>query len=180
MIRQISSRTASQTLAGCLLSALLLLTGCNPSDNLRNGSSPVGSGSGSGSGFGRGSAVGTITSAPENEKATASQEAILRAQDAHSRKVELTVAAYVRKILKDDREGLPHERFLIDLNNGSTVLVAHDIAMAPYVPLHKGDFVMIHGEYIWNERGGVLHWTHHTDTPRHEGGWIDYDGKRYQ
>jgi hypothetical protein len=109
-----------------------------------------------------------------------SQQQVLEAQAARARKVEVTVGAYVKKLLPPDTQGLPHQRFLIGLNNDTTVLVAHDTAMAPPVPLRQGDFVVIHGEYIWNEKGGVLHWTHHTDTPRHEGGWIDYAGRRYQ
>lgn len=88
--------------------------------------------------------------------------------------------APVYKVLRDDKEGIPHERFLIELCNGSTVLIAHDTNMAPRVPLQRGDLVRIHGEYIWTEKGGVIHWTHHTDTPRHVGGWIDFNGQRYQ
>jgi hypothetical protein len=48
------------------------------------------------------------------------------------------------------------------------------------VPAQAGDIVTVHGEFIWNQRGGVLHWTHHSDTPRHESGYIDFAGNRYQ
>src|SRR5205823_3859295 len=105
---------------------------------------------------------------------------VLQAQQMHWRKVEVTIQAPVLKMLPDDTEGLTHERFLLKLSNGSTILVAHDTGMAPRVPLQAGDIVRIHGEYIWNERGGVIHWTHHTDTPRHEGGWIFFNGQVYQ
>jgi hypothetical protein len=105
---------------------------------------------------------------------------VLEAQQARMRKVEVTIDAPVLKLLPDDTQGLPHQRFLLKLSNGSTVLVAHDTAMAPRVPLQPGTMVRIHGEYIWNERGGVIHWTHHSDTPRHEGGWILYNGQYYQ
>jgi hypothetical protein len=105
---------------------------------------------------------------------------VLQAQQARMRKVEVTIDAPVLKLLPDDTQGLPHQRFLLKLSNGSTVLVAHDTAMAPRVPLQAGDMVRIHGEYIWNERGGVIHWTHHSDTPRHEGGWILFNGQVYQ
>jgi len=118
--------------------------------------------------------------APKAELEQFTQADIIQAQTNHADKVQLTVGAYVKKKLKDDTQGLPHERFLLGLENGTTVLVAHDTAMAPYVPLQAGDFVVIHGEYIWTRKGGVLHWTHHTDTARHEGGWIDYKGQRYQ
>ncbi len=104
----------------------------------------------------------------------------LRAQDAHAIKVEITVCAPVKRLLPDDTRGLPHEKFLLELSNGTTLLVAHDTAMAPRVPLAVGDRPILHGEYIWNHKGGLIHWTHHTDTPRHEGGWIEFNGKRYE
>ena len=68
----------------------------------------------------------------------------LRAQDAHAIKVEITVCAPVKKLLPDDTRGLPHEKFLLELSNGTTLLVAHDTAMAPRVPLAVG-VLMRHG-----------------------------------
>ncbi len=117
--------------------------------------------------------------APDSALAAAQSE-VLQAQQNHWRHAEVTVEAQVVKLLRDDTEGIPHQRFLIALVNGTTVLIAHDTNMAPRVPLQRGDWVRIHGEYIWTEKGGVIHWTHHTDTPRHIGGWIDFNGQRYQ
>lgn len=108
------------------------------------------------------------------------QQEVLAAQQAQARKQQVTVTTRVFKLLRDDRKGLPHERFLIKLNNDSTVLIAHDIKLAPYVPLRVGDWVTIHGEYIWNAKGGVIHWTHHDPRGHHDPGWIDFNGQRYQ
>lgn len=110
---------------------------------------------------------------------TGDAEAI-RAQQLQLVKVPVTVTAPVKKMLKYDDRGLPHERFLLVLSNGSTILVAHNTKMAPYVPVQPGDTVTVHGEYIWNAKGGLIHWTHHTDTPNHAGGYIDFNGKRYE
>lgn len=111
---------------------------------------------------------------------TIDETQVLSAQQQQAEKVEVTCTLPVKKLLPDDTKGLPHQRFLLSLSNGSTILVAHDTAMAPKVPLAPGDLVTIRGEYIWNAKGGVIHWTHHTDTPRHEGGYIDYQSRRYQ
>lgn len=108
------------------------------------------------------------------------QAQVVEAQRNQDRNVEVTVTAKVLKMLPEDTRGLPHEQFLLLLNNGTTVKVAHDTKMAPRVPLEAGDVVCIHGEYIWNEKGGVIHWTHHAAGGRHEGGWIDFNGMRYQ
>ncbi len=105
---------------------------------------------------------------------------IIKAQQEHQMHREVTGKAVVQELLPDDLEGLKHERFLLRLSNGTTVLVAHDISYAPRVPLEEGDSIVIQGEYIWNEKGGVIHWTHRSNTPRHEGGWIDCHGTRYE
>ncbi len=87
----------------------------------------------------------------------------------------------VRKILPDDLKGLRHQKFILQVNPGQTVLVAHNIDMAPRLNgLKKGDMVSFYGEYEWNERGGVIHWTHHSPDSGHISGWLKYNGRIYQ
>ncbi len=86
----------------------------------------------------------------------------------------------VIRILSDDNDGSRHQRFIVQLESGKTVLVAHNIDLAPRVAsLRVGDFVSFNGEYEWNERGGVIHWTHDDPQGRHVTGWIEHNGKRY-
>lgn len=83
-------------------------------------------------------------------------------------------------VLPDDNKGSRHQRFLIELNSGLTLLVAHNIDLAPRIPgLRKGDTVGFYGEYEWTEKGGVMHWTHHDPGGRHADGWLEHQGKRY-
>jgi hypothetical protein len=105
---------------------------------------------------------------------------IVAFQNEHRMNTEVTGKVRVYKLLREDDEGLKHERFLVMLSDGTTVLVAHSLDKAPPVPVSPEDDIIIHGEYVWNQKGGVIHWTHHSDTPRHEGGWIDFKGKRYE
>jgi len=87
----------------------------------------------------------------------------------------------VVKVLSDDREAPRHQRFILRLGNGHTLLMAHNIDLAPrVVDLKKGDHVHFRGEYEWNPQGGVIHWTHHDPEGRRPGGWIDHDGVRYE
>jgi Protein of unknown function (DUF3465) len=105
---------------------------------------------------------------------------IVAFENEHRMNTEVTGKVKVYKLLQEDDEGLKHERFLVMLSDGTTVLVAHSLDKAPLVPVSPEDEIIIHGEYVWNQKGGVIHWTHHSDSPRHEGGWIDFKGKRYE
>jgi len=87
----------------------------------------------------------------------------------------------VTKVLRDDLEGSRHQRFILKLATGQTFLVAHNIDLAPRIyGLRTGDTVEFHGEYEWNSKGGVIHWTHHDPAGRHIGGWLKHGGKTYQ
>ncbi|MFW5451243.1 MAG: DUF3465 domain-containing protein [Methylophagaceae bacterium] len=95
--------------------------------------------------------------------------------------VQVAVTSQVFKLLSDDLEGSRHQRFLIKLSGGQTILIAHNIDLAPRInSLKKGDIVTVYGEYEWNNKGGVIHWTHHDPAGRHIGGWIDHNDNRYQ
>lgn len=87
----------------------------------------------------------------------------------------------VSRILSDDNDGSRHQRFILRLSSGRTLLIAHNIDLAPRVPsLRVGDPVSFYGEYEWNDRGGVIHWTHHDPQGRHAAGWLEHGGRRYQ
>lgn len=87
----------------------------------------------------------------------------------------------VAKILPDDREGLEHQRFVVRLSSGQTLLVAHNTDLAPRVSgLSVGDHVDVYGQYEWSAKGGVVHWTHHDPQGRRAGGWIRHNGRIYQ
>ena len=87
----------------------------------------------------------------------------------------------VVKILPDDNNGSRHQRFIVRLNSGLTLLVAHNIDLAPRVAsLNEGDSVNFYGQYEWNQKGGVMHWTHADPNGIHVAGWIEHKGKKYQ
>ena len=92
----------------------------------------------------------------------------------------VTVGGTVRRILPDDNEGSRHQRFILAMSDGRTLLVAHNIDLAERVPLKTGDQLSLHGRYETNDRGGVIHWTHHDPDNRTSGGWIEFREKRYR
>ena len=95
--------------------------------------------------------------------------------------VQLEVSGEVIRLLADDNDGSRHQRFIVELPSGLSLLVAHNIDLAPRVDnLQVGDEVDLYGEYVWSEKGGIMHWTHHDPANRHPHGWIRHDGELYQ
>ncbi len=86
----------------------------------------------------------------------------------------------MRRLLTDDNDGSRHQRFVLQLKNRDTLLLAHNIDLAQRVPLGMGDRIQFRGMYEWNELGGLVHWTHHDPHGVEDGGWILYRRKAYR
>lgn len=94
---------------------------------------------------------------------------------------QLTTSGVVVRTLSDDRDGSRHQRFIIRVDGGDTLLIAHNIDLAPRLDgLRPGERVRVSGEFAWNPRGGTLHWTHRDPQGRHVSGYIEWRGRRYQ
>ena len=95
--------------------------------------------------------------------------------------VQVEDEGVVTRILSDDRQGSPHQRFIVKLASGQTVLIQHNIDLAPRVAgIKEGDTVSFLGEYIWNDQGGLVHWTHRDPGGKHVDGWVRHNGRTYQ
>ena len=86
----------------------------------------------------------------------------------------------VIRVLRDDNEGARHQKFILQIDGGHSVLVAHNIDLARRIPAREGVSLTVRGRYEWNDRGGVIHWTHHDPDGREQGGWIEVGDVRYE
>ena len=86
----------------------------------------------------------------------------------------------MRRLLTDDNDGSRHQRFVVQIQNRNTLLVAHNIDLAERVPVGIGDRIRFRGLYEWNELGGLVHWTHHDPHGIEDGGWIRFRRKTYE
>jgi hypothetical protein len=94
---------------------------------------------------------------------------------------QLEITGKVQRLLRDDVSGIKHQRFIVEISGGQTILIAHNIDLALRITdLAVGDEVTVFGEYEWNEHGGVIHWTHNDPQGKHPGGWIKHNGQTYQ
>lgn len=87
----------------------------------------------------------------------------------------------VVRVLSDDNDGSRHQRFILRIASGESLLIAHNIDLAPRIAgLRVGDTVTFFGQYEWNDRGGLIHWTHDDPRGTHPDGWVEHNGRRYQ
>ena len=103
------------------------------------------------------------------------------AYENHQSDVQIKGSGKVLRILKDDNQGSRHQKFILKLKSGHTILIAHNIDLAPRVnSISTGDNVQFYGEYEWNKKGGVVHWTHRDPNKNHINGWLKHKGSLYQ
>ena len=115
------------------------------------------------------------------EAAVDNQHKIMKAYKQQISNIQVQSKGEVKAILADDNDGSRHQKMILKLENGLTVLVAHNIDLAPRVEgLRKGEIVEFYGEYEYSPKGGVIHWTHHDPQGKHVDGWLKYQGKSYQ
>lgn len=124
---------------------------------------------------------GAVQTSGQNGGAAGDDSPIGRAFKNRTSNVQVEGEGVVTRILADDLSGSRHQRFIVRLKSDQTVLIVHNIDIAPRVTgLQEGDSVRFYGEYVWNETGGMVHWTHHDPEGRHAAGWLKHSGRTYQ
>jgi hypothetical protein len=114
-------------------------------------------------------------------EAATSGQLLTAAYENRQSDIQVGGSGRVTRVLPDDNEGSHHQKFIIRLSSGQTLLIAHNIDLASRInSIKEGDTVEFFGEYEWNSRGGVVHWTHNDPNGRHEDGWLKHKGRIYQ
>lgn len=123
----------------------------------------------------------TPTEPPSGAPAQAVVTTLQQAYADKQSNVQVQGEGEVTRLLADDQNGARHQRIIVRLVGGQTVLIAHNIDLAPRIDdILVGDALAFYGEYEWNDKGGVVHWTHHDPDQRHVGGWLKHRGVTYQ
>src|SRR4030095_11763624 len=100
-----------------------------------------------------------VQTSGQNGSAAGDDSPIGRAVKNGTSNVQVEGEGVVTRILADDVSGSKHQRFIVRLKSGQTILIAHNIDIAPRIDgLQIGDSVSFYGEYVWNEKGGAIHW----------------------
>jgi hypothetical protein len=105
------------------------------------------------------------------------------------RGVDFVVASnlLVVEVLPDDTSGLTHQKWVVRLSNGQLVDAVYnfdngsptDDLHCPRVPVQKGDTIGLGGQFIWTNRGGLVHWLHYDPRGQRPSGYVELNGQRY-
>lgn len=128
------------------------------------------------------SATNTATVEHEQAQVVAQSDNAAVIQAFKNKKSDIFVegSGVVKKLLADDNKGSRHQKFLVAISAEQTLLFAHNIDLAPRLDaLAVGDAISFRGEYVYNPKGGVMHWTHHDPEGGNKAGWIMHNGATY-
>ena len=85
-------------------------------------------------------------------------------------------------VVNDPVESGGHERFEVKATTGEMLEIDHNTSLAPVVPAHAGDSLVIHGQ-LYIDPGPRLgvHCTHaHTSSGCPSPGWVEYANNYYE
>lgn len=115
------------------------------------------------------------------QRSTTNEDALASAFENRKSNIQVNGSGVVIRNLADDTSGSRHQKFILRLATGQTLLVSHNIDLAPRISsLGDGDVVDFFGEYEWTAKGGVVHWTHRDPRGHHADGWLKHNGITYQ
>jgi hypothetical protein len=125
--------------------------------------------------------VAVAACSPNIRPISPEDQVLSRAFEQGQRNLQVTGQGRVKRLLADDNDGSRHQRFILELDSGQTLLISHNIDLAPKIySLSEGDRIEFCGEYEWTSNGGVVHWTHHDPLGRHQAGWLKHGDRIYQ
>ncbi|KAA0015376.1 DUF3465 domain-containing protein [Salinicola corii] len=131
--------------------------------------------------LGDGQATRSSTYSASDHESGSAEERLQHAFETRRGAFWIEASGRVVRVLPDDLDGSRHQRIIVALDTGQTLLIAHNIDVAPRIEsLEPGGQLRFRGEYVWNAQGGVIHWTHHDPGGDRAGGWLEYRGRRYR
>ncbi len=125
----------------------------------------------------------TATTAPNQEVIVNTNTEIIEAiKNSKLLKYVVVHNAKVVKLLPDDKKGPLHQRWIMEIENGLTITVFHNVDIAERVPLNVGDtLVGVAGELEYGDRwkDPIMHWTHEDPQGQRKAGYVLFHGTTY-
>jgi hypothetical protein len=108
------------------------------------------------------------------------QAEVVQAQQNHQEVNFLEVKnAHVTQVLPDDLIGSKHQKWIVQLEDGSSLLCVYNSDMGDRIPVQVGQTMSLGGQYIWDRGGGLIHWLHADPQHRRPDGYVLLNGTTY-
>jgi hypothetical protein len=85
----------------------------------------------------------------------------------------------VVQLLPDDLQGNQHQKWVVQLANGSRVTCVFNISLSQKIPLQVGSIVSMGGQLVVDHGTDILHWLHQDPNGQRPIGYVDLNGVRY-
>jgi len=124
----------------------------------------------------------TAGSAQTVAPAACDNAGLLAVQKAHADETAVTLCGVAGDIGDPKRipNGELHRYFTVDVGSGNKLAIDVNLdAMHAAPPLAAGANVLVHGWYYWHNEHEGVHWTHHTESGPHPGGYITIGSTTY-
>lgn len=97
------------------------------------------------------------------------------------RNVNFVEAANVTvvEILPDDTQGLPHQKWVVQLSSGAKVNAVYNSDMGARIPVKIGAKMALGGEFKMTNIGPLIHWLHYDPRGQRPDGYVEMNGVRY-
>jgi hypothetical protein len=118
---------------------------------------------------------------PWRQQAKKDESLLATAYQQQQSNLTATVSGRVIQVLPETKERAGEQRFIIEIGNGMTLQVVHDVTKAGWIAgIEYGSQATVSGNYVWSLQGGELHDAFPDSAAQKSGGWIEYAGRRYE
>ncbi|MBC7465045.1 MAG: DUF3465 domain-containing protein [Bdellovibrio sp.] len=91
----------------------------------------------------------------------------------------ITPALKVIKKLKDDNQGIRHQKWLVQSPAGQIILFVHNLELCQPLDIEKNDMVQLAGEFKWTDKGALIHWAHFDPKKKRPDGYVEFKRRKY-
>ena len=103
-------------------------------------------------------------------------EQLKQVMNSNANRPQVLVSGVIERILPEDKDGNPHQKFLLNVSGIKLQIVSNlDFGR---IPVSVGTAIQICGEYL-KVGAGMIHWTHFDPHGGHPDGFSIVNGKLY-
>lgn len=110
------------------------------------------------------------------DQLSGSSDELRKIMNSRANRPQVLVNGVVEKILQEDKNGRPHQKFILNMN-GTKLQIVSNLEFGR-IPVAIGTQIQVCGEFL-NVGTGMVHWTHFDPHGGHPDGFSIVNNKLY-